>query len=167
MINFDSLPTNNPMAGVKPGTYFATIDKAEMKQPKDPQKPMYLSVQYTLTTKEGKGAGKLFDILTESDSDVVRYKIGRFITALELPLTGAFALKDLAKIIAGKKLILDVTTDTKSDKPRAVVDVFKGGIYYSLNQPPVEFADTLPQDNEIAASDAEDFIPNDGSPIEY
>lgn len=133
MINFNSLPQDNPMGGtIDPGCYVATIEKAEMKQGKDPQKPPYLSLQYGLADSERKNKGKLFDLLVESDHQVVRYKIQRFITALGIPITGNFELKDLCKIVQGKKMIVDVTLDKKQEPARPTVDVFSGAIYYPI-----------------------------------
>ena len=166
-INFDTLPGNNPMGQLIPeGTYFATIDKAEMKAPKnDPSKPDYLNLQYTITDANGKSYGKLFDMLTESDSDVVRYKLKRFITALEIPITGTFNLKDLTKIIVGKRFIVDITI--QSDKNRqyadkSVVDVFKNEIYYPLSEATAIFGTVTPDasEPEIKASDAVDAPEN-------
>ena len=170
MINFDSLPTEKPLMGVQPGTYYGVIEKAEMKAPKDPSKPMYLNIMYGLTTKEGAPAGKLFDIITESEAAIARFKLMRFIAALEIPMTVNFELRDLAKIIVGKKLILDVCKDDKSDKPRAIVDVFKGLIYYSVKD--ITGAFGIPEDeakeNLINAMDAADATQaNQNGPIEY
>ena len=51
MINFNTLPTNKPITEIKPGTYFATVEKAEMKAPKDPSKKPYLSLTFALTNE--------------------------------------------------------------------------------------------------------------------
>lgn len=133
-INFESLPTNKPVILATKGTYFAKIDKADMVKPKTPGKPDYLNLQLSLADKNHKSAGKLFDILTESDSQLPRYKLGRFITALKLPLT-EFELKDLAKIIVGKEFLVDVTVqENEGYAPRNVVDALTNEIYYPLEE---------------------------------
>lgn len=154
MINFDTLPNDKPVSQAEPGAYFGTIEKAEMKQPKDPSKKPYLSVTYGLTNKEGKSFGKFFDLITESEHDIARYKLKRFIVALELPLTGAFELADLTKIIVGKKLILDLVKDTKSEQPRLTVDLFTGMAFYPLSEATEKFG--IAAVGEINASDAHD-----------
>lgn len=146
----------------EPGTYFGIIEKAEMKAPKDPNKPDYLNLTIALQDKTGKACGKIFDILSESDKDLIRYKIMRFITALNIPITGAFDLKDLTKIVTGKKLIVDITIDDPKKKDpdsaypaKAVVDVFTGMIYYPLSEASTIFGTAAPT-GAINAPDAED-----------
>lgn len=166
MINFDNLPSNKPLTSLEPGTYFGTIEKAEMKTPKDPSKKQYLSITYGLTTKDGRPAGKLFDILTESDHELVRYKLKRFILALELPLQGAFELSDLTKIVVGKKLILDITKDAKSEQPRMVVDMFKDKVFYPVSEANTIFNLTA-VGSQINAKDAEDFGTPEIEEVDY
>lgn len=160
-INFDQLPNSKPNAIPPKGPYYALIEKAEMRQPKDEDKRPYLSLAYSLKNKDGVSQGKLFDILSESDSDIPRYKLQRFITALQIPITGSFELKDLAKIVPGKSFIVDVIEDKRSDRPQATVDVFSGEIYYPLSEASAVFGD--PTDDtvpfEFNASDAEDVEP--------
>ena len=163
-INFNSLPNTRPNQLPEPGKYYATIEKAEMTKPKDPTRPPYLNLTLALQDKNGKSCGKIFrDILSESDSDIVRYKIQRFITALNLPITDVFELKDLVKIVVGKKMIVDVTIDDPKKKdpnspyaPSPVVDVFSGMIYYPLSEAATLF-DTDPiETEEVNAPDADD-----------
>lgn len=151
-INFDTLPKDNPMGKVEAGTYYATIDKAEMKQPKDAGKKPYLNLTFSLKDKDGKGCGKLFDILSDSEHQVVLYKLQRFVTALGLPITGSFELSDLAKVVTGKQCILDVTMDTKQSPARAVVDVFAGGVYYPMSEAATIFGATEKPAEEVPAN---------------
>lgn len=134
-INFDALPQEKPAGAIIPkGQYKATIEKAEMKQPKDTSKPPYLNMLFALTDKEsGAPVGKLYDMLSESESTYVMYKIGRFLKALELNLGATFELKDLAKLITGKELLVDVMVDEKSEPNRSVVDIFSGEVFYPVN----------------------------------
>jgi hypothetical protein len=165
-INFNSLPSDRPNATAAPGQYYATIEKAEMKTPTTPGKKDYLNLTLNLTDKDGKSAGKIFDILSESDADIIRYKIQRFITALEIPINGAFELKDLVKIVPNKKLIVDITVDDPKKKdpnspysPKAVVDVFSGQIYYPIAEAAAIFGTPntgVDQDAKVDAPDADD-----------
>ena len=124
MINFSSLPTNKPNSLPESGTYYATIDSAEMKQSKDPTKPMYLNMGLALKDKYGKSCGKIFDILAESDKELIQYKIARFLIALGLDKLGSFELADLVKVIKNKQLIVDVKQEEAKDgyPAKAVVD---------------------------------------------
>lgn len=156
-INFDALPTDKPNAIPDKGSYIATIEKAEMRNPKDPKKPAYLSLTYVLKDASGKFAGKLFDGIYESDHDLMRYKLMRFITALEIPLTGSFELKDLCKIIQNKTFIVDITKEDKEGQPpRAVVDIFTNQIYYPMSEASEIFGNSACETQTINASDAAD-----------
>lgn len=133
-INFDSLPQENPFGLPKPGVYLAKIVEAQMKQGKDATKPMYLNLKYELINYDGTKAGTLYDIISESDSSVVMYKIGRFVRACGIPLQGSMELKDLAKIVNGKTIVVDVAIDDKGDRPRAQVDLFTREAYYMKDE---------------------------------
>lgn len=152
-INFDTLPNSAPNQLPPKGTYYATIEKAEMKQGKDLNKPPYLNMMLNLQTSEGKNAGKIFDMLFDSDHEVVRYKLRRFIEAMNIPITGAFELTDICKIIVGKKLIVDITHDEKGQIPKAVVDVFAGKVFYPMSEASELFGGSA---NLIQATDALD-----------
>lgn len=136
MINFNSLPTDKPNALPESGTYYATITSAEMKQGKDTTKPPYLNICLSLTDSTGKACGKVFDILAESDKELIQYKIARFVIALGLEKLGSFELVDLVKVIKNKKLIVDIKQEEPKDgyPAKAVVDVFSGSIYYPISE---------------------------------
>ena len=157
MINFDTLPNTKPagFSTLEKGRYKGIIEKAEMKQGKDTSKPPYLNITWNLSLN-GKPKGKFFDIITEpGDSEIPRYKLRRFITALKLPITGDFTLADLAKMVPNKGAYLDITIDEKSEPKRNQIDVFSGEIYYSFEE--VEAAEgTEDNSEEVNASDAED-----------
>ena len=133
-INFNALPQDKPAGATIPkGQYKAVIEKAEMKASKTEGKPPYLNLLYALSDiQTGAPVGKLYDIMSESDSEYVMYKIGRFMRALDINLGMSFELKDLAKVVANKTLVLDVTVDEKSEPKRNQVDIFSGGVFYSL-----------------------------------
>lgn len=167
MIQFDQLPTTNPGGGVpKAGIYRATIDKAEMKAPKDPSKKDYLNITLKLKAKDGTPAGTVFDILTESEAPAILYKIGRFLRACGIPLQGAMELKDIAKLVLGKEIAVDIKVGKDNNgNDRAEVDLFTREAYYM----PGEFdevyntlhADEAPKDHSAIANDIPEMA--DGS----
>lgn len=147
-INFNSLPTKGPGGLVENGAYIGVIDMAEMKAPKDPSKPDFLNVRYTLK-KDGQVKGTMYDIFTESDSEIARYKLYRFLVALGLDSLQTFELKDLPKLILHKELELDVTTQKNEGyADKNVVDVFSNDIFRPITG-----------ESEIHASDAADAKP--------
>lgn len=163
MINFNSLPTDKPNALPENGTYYATIESAEMKQGKDPTKPPYLNIALSLRDKNGKSCGKIFDIISESDKELVQYKLARFIIALDLAKLGSFELVDLVKIIKNKQLIVDVKQEEAREgyPAKAVVDVFAGSIYYPMSDASVIFGTATP--NVAPKNDANIDIIDDDS----
>lgn len=134
MINFNNLPGSKPNNTFADGCYIATIETAEMKQGKDDSKPKYLNIRMGLTEANGKTVGKLFDLFTESASELPQFKLRRFIEALAVPITGEFELKDLVKIIIGKKFLIDVCAEKRDGKEtgRMATDVSTADIYYSM-----------------------------------
>jgi len=159
-INFNALPNDKPKNIPDPGTYFATIETAEMKKPKkkegEDQKPDYLNMRFALKTPEGKPGGKIYDILSESDAELVRYKLQRFITAIEFPIEGDFDLKDLVKIAKDKVIIVDIKVEENERwGDKGVVDVFKNEIYYPISEAGEIFGEEVEGElNEISADDA-------------
>ena len=135
MINFDQLPQESPNALPNPDIYLAEVEEAKM-MPSD-GKPDYLNLKLKLTTRDGKGAGVVYDIISESSNAVVQYKTARFIRAIGIPLTGAMELKDIAKLAQGKKIAVDVnhskesTYKGKTYPPKAQVDIFSREAYYT------------------------------------
>ena len=143
-INFDSLPIDKPTNLPEPGTYYATIIEAEMKKPHDITKPSYLNLTLSLKDSAGKSCGKLYDIKSESDKELVQYKLARFLIALNLMHLGTFELADLVKVIKNKQLIVDVKIEEAKDgRPaKPVVDVFSGSIYYPMSAAGEIFSNT-------------------------
>lgn len=157
MINFNSLPQDKPVSLPENGSYYATIDSAEMKQGKDPTKPPYLNISLSLKDKYGKSCGKIFDILSESDKELVQYKLARFLIALNLAKLGSFELADLVKVIKNKQLIVDVKQEEAKDgyPAKAVVDVFSGSIYYPLSDAATIFGTTETPKKEVKGPSSE------------
>lgn len=161
-INFNTLPGEKPNAVTPQGTYIGTIKEAEMRQKEG--RPPYLNLAIDLTDRLGKPMGRLYDILSESDKDLVRYKLKRFVEAIGLgPILAQqskFELKDLAKMVVNKKLILDtkVEAGTNGYPDKAVVDVFAGEIYYHMDQlGSLEVTQTEPKPEAVTPYVGEDI----------
>ena len=133
-IQFDSLPKSNPFALPTPDVYKAKITEAVMKKGKDENKPPYLNLKLALVNAQGKACGSIYDIMAESDSSVVQYKLGRFLLACGIPLQGSMELSDIYKLVINKEIVVDVNHDTKSQQPRAQVDLFTREAYYPVGQ---------------------------------
>lgn len=69
----------------------------------------------------------------ESDSEIPKWKIKRFIEALGITGLTTFELKDLTKICVNKTILVDITTD-RNDPEKNVVDVFTGDVYYPASE---------------------------------
>ncbi|MCQ2968514.1 MAG: DUF669 domain-containing protein [Clostridium sp.] len=137
-INFDSLPNSKGTGAFKPaapGTYFATIEGADMKTPKDTTKKDYLNLKLKLTTVDGKSAGVVFDIISESEASLMMYKLKRFLRAIEVEFSGDFELTDVQKLCLNKEIIVDIKNEKDlKGEDRAVVDLFTNEIYYKKSE---------------------------------
>lgn len=157
-MNFDRLPSDKPTNFVVPvGTYKAKISGAQMKQPKDPKKPMYLSFKLDLFNyKTGEKVGSIFDGLYDSEANLLLYKLKRFMIATDITLS-EFELSDLAKLINDKEILVDVKTEEQEGRqPRSVVDVTTNQIYYPVSEAATVFGDDADaaEDAPINASDS-------------
>lgn len=160
-IKMDSIPKNNPFQVAAPGFYRARVDKAEMLPSKTPGKPPYLSLTYSLLDAKGQKIGTVFDRLFDSTASTVLYKFGRFIEALELSLTGNVELKDLAKIIVGKKFCVEITHEADNrfpddrSKDRAVPKLFKSEIFWPFKDAASLIVDEGDTDEVVEVTDAD------------
>lgn len=138
MINFDELPDSNPFSTPKPGFYLVDIKAAESKQPKDTAKKEFLEVQMILTDADGKACGTLFDRFYDTDSDIPKFKLGRFVKALKLPITGSMTFRDFAKVLPGRTLVVDICNKPDDYKGngamKAEVDLFAREAYYPTEE---------------------------------
>ena len=172
-IQFDTLPTQNAFH-VEADVYLAHIEEAEMRKPKDPTKPAYLNLKYTLTRHNGKSAGVMFDGMYESDKQIVQYKLARFLQACGIPLKGTMELKDIASLVLNKDIVVDTKVDESGTQPRLQVDPFGREAYYPKEQFTEIWKLAHPDDDGFTAvSDGEvpDFmqVPEDakGDEVEY
>lgn len=137
-INFDALPQDKPQgdfALFEKGIYNAEVIKAEMATAKKTG-ARYLSTQLKLTDDAGNTA-LVFDSLFDNDKPLVRYKLGQFLRALDMGLSGSFELADLVKIIINRKFRVAIKTEKNGDYPeRNVVDAYDDGIYYKFEDLP-------------------------------
>lgn len=136
MINFDNIPDKNPTGPIDEGTYRAKVVKAEMKQPKDVTKPMFLEVTFNMTGVNGQSA-KFVDRFFESDSSFVLFKLKRFVGAANIPLAGNVALKDIAKLITNVEVVAVIghnkNTYNGQERVEAQIDIFNSDCYYPMS----------------------------------
>lgn len=137
-INFDSLPAdkgNGTVENFENGIYRAKVEAADMKANKTAGKPDYLNIRLGVYSDNGTRIAGVFDIFTESEHPLQRYKLRRFLEACKLNLQGNFELKDLPKVVVNKELqvFLKVQHDEQyGDK--IVVDVAPDEIYMALDE---------------------------------
>lgn len=139
-LDFTKAPTTNPFALIPKGYFIFTVSNAEMRSGKDTTKPPYLNVTFSLTDAQGAKVGNLFDIFTESEQPAALYKLQRFLTAvgLDLSQSKSIELRDIAKMILGRKGVLEVEHTTQKDRPeqgpRAQVKLFGSECFWPLDQ---------------------------------
>lgn len=136
MLNFSKLPTAKPNNNaVAEGTYNATIFKSEMRKSKTSDNE-YLNVSFKLD--EG---GFVNENYFDSDKPFLQYKLGQLLKACKVTLAGEGTLKDVQKVIQGKKVIIDV----------AVNDNGYGSLDYSGNHEGIYAPDAAPAEEEEVA----------------
>ena len=134
-INFQELPKTAPNALPAAGVYRYRIVAAQMRQGANYP---YLEVKAEIYHPvSGEKVYTLYDRLFDTPQNLPRYKLGRFIKALELPITGEFYLADLTKMIVGKEIYADlgVEKDKNGVYPdRLAVNAFSDLIYYTKKE---------------------------------
>ena len=133
MLNFESLPKDKPSQNnVAEGTYKATVFKTEMRVSKESG-----NEQLNVSFKIDNG-GFVNENYFDSDKPFLMYKLGRLLKACNVELKGNGSLKDVAKVIKGKKVVIDVIVN---DKGYGSLDYSgnKEGIYpvtedYTMNE---------------------------------
>lgn len=135
MMNFDKLPTEKPSGNtVADGTYKATVFKSEMRKSKNTNNE-YLNVSFKLDD-----GGFVNENYFDSDKQFLMYKLGQLLKACKVTLSGEGTLKDVQKVIQGKRVIVDV----------AVNDNGYGSLDYSGNHEGIYPIDaTLPEENNV------------------
>src|SRR5574344_1779587 len=110
-INFDNLPKGKPgnTTQVTEGRHLAQVFKAEMTMNKEGTNK-YLKV--TFKTKDG---GFVSENYFDSDKPFVQYKLGRLLKANNIILEGTGTLDDVAKLVKGKKVTIDVVLNDRGD----------------------------------------------------
>lgn len=123
MLNFDALPKDKPASNtVAPGRYDAVVFKTEMMKSKTTDTE-YLNVSFKID-----GGGFVNENYFDSDKPFLQYKLGRLLKACKVTLQGEGTLNDVAKVIKGKKVTIDVELN---DRGYGTLDYSGGneGIY--------------------------------------
>ena len=147
-INMDSLPNEKAFGTVIPkGTYHARINKAIMKQGNDTSKPPYFTAECDITDiASGTSMGKFWINLFESEANLCRYQLRRFIEACGLNIKGEFELKDLTKMVVGREILVDIKPEDRKDggnPTKSVIDI-DAQCFYPVELTPVEEAPDAP-----------------------
>ena len=153
-INFDKLPAGKPNgnATITEGRHLAVIEKAEMATSKEGNK--YLKV--TLKTKDGSFVSENY---FDSDKPFLQYKLGRLLKSTNVVLEGTGSLEDVAKLVKGKKVTIDVVLNDRGYGSLDYSDN-KEGIYSRDEVVTEEVEVETPVDTDIeeaVASEDDDF----------
>lgn len=129
MMNFDALPKDKPnQNSVADGRYTAKVFKTEMRTSKDSNNE-YLNVSFKIDN-----GGFVNENYFDSDKPFLQYKLGRLLNACRVTLSGEGTLRDVAKVIKDKVVIIDV----------AVNDRGYGALDYSGNNEGIYPVDATP-----------------------
>lgn len=108
MLNFTSLPKNKPNNNsVAEGRYNAIVFKSEMRKSKESNNE-YLNVSFKIDN-----GGFVNENYFDSDKPFLMYKLSRLLLACNTPLDGEGTLKDVAKVIQGKRVVIDVVVNDR------------------------------------------------------
>ena len=108
MLNFTSLPKDKPNNNsVAEGRYNAIVFKSEMRKSKESNNE-YLNVSFKIDN-----GGFVNENYFDSDKPFLMYKLSRLLLACNTPLDGEGTLKDVAKVIQGKKVVIDVVVNDR------------------------------------------------------
>lgn len=139
-IQFDNLPKEKP-GKVTPGRFLTTITKVENTISQAGNENLVVHFQ----TTEGDTIKEWFQDLP---SKFVQYKLQRLLTATKVTLTGQGTLKDVGKVVLGKKVLIDVGLN---DKGYGILD-FSGnneGLYAAEvpTEPDADIANAITDDD--------------------
>jgi hypothetical protein len=108
MLNFTSLPKDKPNNNtVAEGRYNAIVFKSEMRKGKENNNE-YLNVSFKIDN-----GGFVNENYFDSDKPFLMYKLSRLLLACNTPLDGEGTLKDVAKVIQGKRVVIDVVVNDR------------------------------------------------------
>lgn len=108
MLNFTNLPKDKPNNNsVAEGRYNAIVFKSEMRKSKESNNE-YLNVSFKIDN-----GGFVNENYFDSDKPFLMYKLSRLLLACNTPLDGEGTLKDVAKVIQGKRVVIDVVVNDR------------------------------------------------------
>jgi hypothetical protein len=140
-LNFNDLPQDRPAGGQFPNitdkycrakVHSANASVSTGANTKGQDK---LDIVFDCVSFDGTVTTKIWDSFYESEKPLLRYKLRQFILALGLKLQGEFTMRDLAKIVPNKELILATKTeDNTKGGLKNVVDAYDDGIFYPMSE---------------------------------
>lgn len=108
MLNFNKLPQGKPNNNtVSEGRFTAEVFKTQMMVSKTTGNE-YLNVSFKI-----ENGGFVNENYFDSDKPFLQYKLGRLLRACKVTLEGEGSLNDVAKVVKGKKVIIDVAVNDK------------------------------------------------------
>lgn len=108
MVKFDALPKDKPSQNnVTDGRQTATIFEAKMVASKTTPGTEYLNVSFKVD------GGFVNENYFDSDKPFLLYKLGRLLKACKVELAGEGSLRDVAKVVKGKKVVIDVVINDR------------------------------------------------------
>ena len=76
----------------------------------------------------------MYDGQYESDKQLTKYKLARFLQACGIPLVGTMELKDIANLVLNKDIVVDTSVDESGSSPKLQIDLFGREAYYPKEQ---------------------------------
>ena len=135
-INFDAIPTQNPMGHYPEGFYKGVLKKIEVKQDTKKNED-YMVASFELFTVDDKKVGNFTDYFRNLETPALLYKLGRFIQALGLELKGTLDLRMVAKVIVvGKAVALELADNEWKEKISSQIKIFGSQCYWPITMLP-------------------------------
>lgn len=108
MLNFEALPQDKPSQNnISEGRYDAVIFDAKM-QVSSKTGTEYLNISFKLDD-----GGFVNENYFDMDKPFPLYKLGRLLKACNVTLSGQGTLKDVAKVVKGKRVTIDVAVNDR------------------------------------------------------
>lgn len=132
-INFQSLPSKAPNALPEKGIYLYEVKGTMIKAATNE----YLEVRADISKGDGRKIATIYDRFFDTETDLNRFKLGQFMRALHLEEVGVFKLKDLLKVLQGRKCLVDIYIEKSRNTQypdKAAVNPFTENIYYEIER---------------------------------
>ena len=137
-LNFNDLPASRPAGGssndilFEAGKYPGIVKGATITTGPSGE---YLVVRSTLLNPQGQETTIFDKLFYNNDKPLPRYKVAQFLRAINVMPQGDFEMKDLVKVLPGRKFIAAIKVEQNPGySPRNEVDVFDDDIFYPIGE---------------------------------